>query len=128
ELGVAVALDDLRGHWRRLEIETPADVRFDARRKGRERADRARQLPDAYDLARAPHPGNIACRPRAPHPQLETQRPRVGVDPVRTADHRRAAVLLRARADRMHQAVEPLENQVAGLPHLDGLCRIDDVR
>ena len=46
QLGVAIALNDLRRDRRRLEAERPADVGFDRRRQMRERADGARQLAD----------------------------------------------------------------------------------
>ena len=53
QLGVPIALNDLRRDRRRLEPETPADIGFDRRRQVRERADRARQLADADRRARA---------------------------------------------------------------------------
>ena len=53
QLGVPIALNDLRRHRRRLEPEPPAHVGFDRRRQVREGPDRARQLADADDgLAR----------------------------------------------------------------------------
>ena len=64
QLGVPVALNDLRRDGRRLETERPAGVGLDGRWQMRERADRSRQLADGDDRrARA------ACaRRRAPAP------------------------------------------------------------
>src|SRR5689334_16327518 len=48
KLRMSVALDHLRCHRRRLEIQSPADVCFDRGRQMCERADGAGQLADRY--------------------------------------------------------------------------------
>jgi hypothetical protein len=47
---------------------------------------------------------------------------------VRAADHRRVAVLGRALPHRGHQPIDVLEDEIAGLAHLQRLRRVDDVR
>ena len=129
QLGVPIALNHLRRDRRRLEPEPPADVGFDRRRQVRERADRARQLADADDrLARARTRSTSRAELRVPERQLQAERHRLGVHAVRAADHRRAAMLERAIADRLGQRVEILQDDVARLAHLQRLRGVDDVR
>ena len=52
----------------------------------RERADRARQLPDADRLASALHALDVAADLGKPERQLEAERHRLGVDAVGAAD------------------------------------------
>ena len=127
QLRVTIALNDLRRDGRRLETQTPADVRFDRRRQVRERADRARQLADADRRLRALDAIDRALNFRVPERQLETERHRLGVDAVRTADHRRAAMLDRAIANGVAERVEILQHEAARLAHLQRLRRVDDV-
>ena len=94
----------------------------------RERADRARQLADGDDLARPLDARHVARQLRVPQRQLQAERHRLGVHAVRAADHRRAAMLLRARPHRLHQAVQVLQDQIARLAHLQRLRGVDDVR
>ena len=51
ELGVDVALDDLRGDGRGLNAQLLANVSLDARRQVRARADCAGNLADGHDIA-----------------------------------------------------------------------------
>ena len=127
QLRVAVALNHLRSDRRRLEPEAAADVRFDRRRQVRKRADRARELADGHRLAGTAHPRHVSRQLRVPQRELQTERHRLRVNAVRAADHRRAAMLLGALPDRLHQAVETREDQVAGLAHLQRLGGVDDV-
>ena len=46
---------------------------------------------------------------------------------MRAADHRRTPMLFGARVHRLHQAVETLQDQVAGFAHLQRLRGVDDV-
>jgi hypothetical protein len=47
---------------------------------------------------------------------------------MRAADHRRAAMLVRTRANGLHEAVEQLQEEIAGLAHLKRLRGVDDIR
>jgi hypothetical protein len=125
---VAVALDDLRRDRRRRQPEAAAHIGFDRRRQVREGADRARKLADADHLAGAPDAIDVAADLGVPKRQLQAKRHRLGVDAVRPADHRRAAMLERAVVDRFGEGREIGEHEIAGFPHLQRLRRIDHVR
>ncbi len=59
---------------------------------------------------------------------FQPERRRFGVDAVGAADHRRAAVLERARPDGRPERVEALEQHVARVLHLQGQRGVEDVR
>ena len=128
QLGVTIALDDLRRDRRRLQTKPLAHRLLDRRIEMRKRADRAGDFADADRLASAAHALDIAAKLGVPERQLQAERHHLGMDAVRAADHRRLPMLAGARLDRLGQAAHVLENQVAGLDHLQGLRRVDDVR
>ena len=128
QLGVTVALDDLRRHRRRLQAETLADPRLDRRIEVREHADRAGDLADADHLACPQHAVEIALQLGVPERQLHAERHRLGVHAVGAADHRRPPVLFGARPHRVEQLGEILDDQIAGLAHLQRLRGVEDVR
>ena len=66
-------------------------------------------LPTATIVARAQHAIEVALQLGVPERELEAERHRLGVHAVRAADHRRAPVLLGARAHRLHQRRRVLE-------------------
>ena len=90
--------------------------------------DRARQFADADHRAGPPDALDVAVDLRVPQRQLQAEGHRLGVDAMRAADHRRAAVLERAIAHGRRQRVEILQDDVAGLAHLERLRGVDDVR
>ena len=124
---MAVALNHLGCNRRRLQAETAADVGLDRGRQVRKRADGARELADRYGLARAAHTGDVPRELREPERQLQAERHRLGMHAVRAADHRRPPMLVGALPDGLHQAVEPGQDQVAGVAHLQRLGGVDDV-
>ena len=85
QLGVAVALQDLRRARRGLEAETLARDPLDLRIGVGVGADRARELADAKALDRADEALAIAVERERPAGELEPERRRLGVDPVRAA-------------------------------------------
>jgi hypothetical protein len=93
-----------------------------------EGADGARDLADRDRFAGAQHPVEAALQLGVPERELQAEGHRLGVDAVRPADHRRPPVLLGARAHRLHQRGEPLDDEVAGLAHLQRLRGVDHVR
>ena len=127
QLGVTIALNDLRRHRRRLQSELPADGRFDGRIEVRERADGARDFPDRDDGPRALQPLEVALQLGVPERQLQAERHRLGVHAVRASHHRRAAMLFGPRAHGVEQTFDVLDEQVGRLAHLNGLRGVDDV-
>ena len=127
QLGVAIALDHLRRDRRRRQTQRSTDVALDRRRQVRERADRARQLADGDDLARAPETHDVSSELGVPQRELETEGHRLGMHAVRASDHRRASMLQRPGVNGLHQPIEIGEEQVARLAHLDRLRGVDDV-
>ncbi len=104
QLGVAVALEDLRRGRRRLEAQPLARDPLDLRVGRRVRADGPGELPDAKSLERALDADAVAVELERPARQLQAERRRLGVDAVRTPDRERVAVLLGARDDRIERA------------------------
>src|SRR4029453_4019720 len=105
ELGVAVALDDLRRDGRGLETKLAAPLGFDVGLDVGEVPDGARELADRDRRARAPQAFNIAAGFGVPDRDLEAEARRLGVDAVGAAD--RQGVLVAARED-AERFLEPL--------------------
>jgi hypothetical protein len=85
---VAIALNDLGRHGRRLQAEPLADARLDRRIQVRERADRTRDLPHRDHPARAQHALEIPLQLGVPQRELQPERHRLCVHAVRPPDHR----------------------------------------
>ena len=129
QLGVAIALDDLRGDRRRLQAEAPADVGLDRRRQVREGADRARELADADD--RRGRARRARCRGRSRRTTAPASARTSSARRGRRACGRSSACAdarARGRGSRRSSAVEILQDHVAGLAHLQRLRGVDDVR
>ena len=99
QLGVAVALQDLRRARRGLEAEPLAGDPLDLGLGGRVGADGAGELADAQPLDRVDEPLAVALERERPAGELEPERRRLGVDAVRAAHAERLAVLLGAGDD-----------------------------
>ena len=84
--GVAVALDDLRGHGRGLEAEARADAFFVLRLQVAEGAHSAGELAHAHVLGCGVEARQIALHFGVPVEQLEAEGGRLGVDAVGAAD------------------------------------------
>ena len=88
----------------------------------------AGKLPDADDRTNvARHALDVPADFGKPQRQLQSERHRLGMNAVSPPDHRRLPVLERASRDRFRQRFEILQNQVAGLAHLQRLRRVDHV-
>ena len=70
----------------------------------------------------------VAVELEPPAEQLEPERRRLGVHPVRATHARRVAVLLGAPADDVERAVDSGEQQLARLAQDEGQRGVDDVR
>ena len=124
---MAVALDDLGREHGGFEGELFANGFLDARIEVGVGADGAADFADADTLAHfaeaLERAGEFVIHQR--HLQAETDRLRV--DAVAAADHRGEFVLLRADGHRLAQGEEIGFEQIAGLEHLDGDGRVEQV-
>jgi hypothetical protein len=92
-----------------------------------ERANRTRKLSNRNDFTRAPNAFHVARQLRVPQRQLETKGHGLGVNAVGPADHRRPPMFLSPVAYNCFQLVEELEDEVAGVAHLQRLRRVDHI-
>ena len=104
ELGVDVALDNLRGNGRRTETQLFADISLDARREMRAGADRAGKFADGGGFADAFEAFQRAAKFVVHQGQLEAERGRFGMDAVAAANAGREFVFARLRRDGFPQA------------------------
>jgi hypothetical protein len=124
----AVINSACRSRWMTCDATEPAaHLGLDLGIEVREGADRTRQLPHRHHVARPQDTIEIALQLRVPQRQLDAERHRLGMHAVGAADHRRPAMLLGARAHRLHQAGDPLDDEAARLAHLQRLRGVDDV-
>ena len=133
-----IASADISSAWRSRWItcdETGAGsspsrsqtARLDRRIEMREGPHGAGDLADRDDVAGAQDAIEIAPQLGVPERELEAERHRLGVHAVRAPDHRRHPVLVGARAHRLHQGADVLDDEAAGLAHLERLGGVDDV-
>ena len=128
QLRVAVALKDLRRAWRRLEPESLARDALDLGIDGRVLPDRARQLADSQPLDRPSDALTISLEGERPAGELEPERRRLRVDPVRAPHADGFPVLLRPVGHDLECTIQAVEDQGPGL--LDGQRqrRVEHVR
>ena len=127
-LGVAVALEDLRRARRGLEPESLAGDPLDLGICGGVGADGARELADPHPFERPGDASAVALEREGPAGELETEGRRLGVDAVGAADRHGLAMLLGARHDGGEGAVDPGEDQCAGIANLKRESGVEDVR
>ena len=123
-----ISLDDLRGLRRRLETETLTRELLQLWPCGRVRADGARELADPHPFQRALEPRTAAVELERPAGELQPERRRLGVNAVRAAHDQCLPVLLGPGDDRGERAVQALQEQGAGLLHLERERRVEHVR
>ena len=124
---MSIALNHLRRHRVRLQLQPTADIGLDRRRQVREGADGARNLADADDLARAAQARQVALQLGVPQRQLQAERHRLGVHAVRAANHGRVPVLVGPRTDGLGQRIDVPDDQIGRLDHLQRQRGVDDV-
>ena len=124
---VAIARDDLGGGGLDVEAEALEGDRLDARVDVPVRADGAGELANRDAAQGIGEPLAVAVELEPPAEQLEPERRRLGVHPVRATHARRVAVLLGAPADDVERAVDSGEQQLARLAQDEGQRGIDDV-
>ena len=125
---MAVALEDLRRARRGLEPEPLAGDPLDLRVGRGVRADGAGELADPHPFERPGDARAIALEGEGPAGELETEGRRLCVDAVGAADRQRLAMLLGARHDGGEGAVDPREDQRAGIADLERERGVEDVR
>ena len=128
QLGVTVALQDLRRARSRLEAEPLAGDALHLGLGGRVRADGAGELADAQALDRAHEPLPVAIERERPAGELEAEGRRLGVDAVRATHADRLPVLLGADDDGAEGAIETLEHERARVLHRERERRVEHVR
>ena len=99
QLGVPVALEDLRRRRRRLEAEPLARAALELGIGRCVRSDRAGELADPHPLERPRDPLPVPVELERPAGELQPERRRLGVHAVRAAHLEGRAMLLRARDD-----------------------------
>ncbi len=128
EMRVTIALNDLRRDRSRLQVHAPADVALDRGRYVRERPDRAGDLAHANLIDGTGKALQLAIEFGVEVRELQSERDRLGVDAVRAADHRRVLVLLGLFLERLEQAFEPRNDELARIDELRREGRVQQVR
>jgi len=128
KLRVTVALDDLRREGRRDEPEFFADVGLHAGVEVGMRANGAADLADADALAGLLEPFERARELVIHEREFEAECDRLGMDPMAAADHRGELVFDSADGNRLAKGSEVGSQNVAGLQHLHGDGRVEQVR
>ena len=128
ELGVAVALDDLRGESGGNEAELAADHLFHARVQVGVGADGSREGADADAFAGLLEPFDGAAKFVIHERHLEAEGDRLGVDAVGAPDHRGELVFVRFLGDGGAERFEVFQEHPARFVHLDGERGVEDIR
>ena len=128
EFCVAVSLEDLRRGGSRVEPQPFAGDSLDLRVGRGVGPDGAGELADPHPLQRVLKAVAVAVELERPDGELEAEGRRLRVHAVRAADLERLAVLLRQRHDRREGALDPGEDQRAGVADLERQGGVDDVR
>ena len=128
QLGVPVALDDLRRAGAGSSPSRSQAMRSTSGSIGRVRADGARELADAHPLerardARSRSRSSSNAQPASFSPNVVGSAWTPCVRPM----HERAPVLLGARDDGRERALDALEDRARRPPHLQRERRVDDV-
>jgi hypothetical protein len=127
QLRVPVALEDLRRGGSRLQAESLAGDALEIGIGRRVCADGARELADAHAVERARDTGACAVELEGPAGELDAEGRRLGVHAVRATHLEGFAVLLGPRRHDGQRAVEPGDDEGAGLADLQRERRVDDV-
>ena len=127
ELGVDVALHDLRRDRGRLEAKLAADERLDLWREVGVGADGAGELADGDAWLEGLESLERAAKLVVHQRHLETERRRLGVDAVAASDHRGELVPARLGGNDFAQAFHVGDENLHRLTHLHGKCGVDDI-
>ena len=104
-LGMSIALDDLGARILGPQAESRTDQLLDPRVDRGVGADHPADRPDAHRLAGAPEPLTVAIELEGHHRELVSERRRLGMHAVRSADHGRVAIGERPPLHHGEQAV-----------------------
>ena len=125
---MAVALEDLRRARRGLEPESLAGDPLDLGICRGVGADGARELADPHPSSARATRVAVTLEREGPAGELETERRGLGVDAVGAADRQGLAMLLGAAHDGGERAVDPGQDQRAGIADLQRERGVEDVR
>src|SRR5208282_1607666 len=127
ELGVDVALDDLRGDGCGTQAEFPAHGQLDPWRKVRAGADRAAEFADGDDFANH-HQSAQGARKLIMHQrEFEAKGRRFSVDAVAAANAGRELVFARLFGNGSAQALHVRNEEVRRLHHLNSERGVNDI-
>ena len=124
---MAVALDDLRGHFIHLEAEQVAHDGFHFRRKHGVRPHGPGELAHAHVVEGGGETGTVALEFGIEARHLEREAGGLGVDAVGAAHAEQTLMLQRHLLEHGEDAVERLEDQFAGFHHEQRTGGIHDV-
>ena len=127
EVGVAIALNHLRGHRCRAQTQLGADRFLDLGADVGEGADGARDLADAHVLRGGFQPLNVAARLFVPDGKFQTEGDGFGMDAVCAADLHRVLEFERAALEDGTQPFEIGQQDRRRLADLQRLRGVDDV-
>jgi hypothetical protein len=127
ELGMAIALDDLRRHRLRAQTEGGAHLVLDLGVDVGEVTHRAGELAHRHDVARPTQPLEIAPGLDVPHGDLEAKRGRLRVHPVRAPHRQRVAVAKREGPEPGPQTLLSLQQEIRRPAQLQRGGRVPDV-
>jgi len=127
ELGLTIPVGDLGRCGFDSDAESIADVGLDRRRRVRVGADGAGDLADRHGIAGAAHPPVVAFEFEGPRRELESERGRLGPDPVRPSHHHRVPVFERPISYHREQRNDPREQQVGGVAQGHTGGRVQDI-
>ncbi len=128
QLGVAVTADDLRRRRVRGQAKPAQDVALHVGADVGMGADRPRDRADADDVPGPRQAVGVALELGEPAGGLEAEGDRLGVDPVRAADHRRVAMLEREPADDLDEPRQLSLDDAGRVAQDDRGRRVEHVR
>src|SRR6267143_5717497 len=125
---MTIALNDLRGGRRRLQVQLAHHFLLSIRRKMRESADRAGELSYAHGFDCFLESSLLASNFVVEQRQLQSKCRWFRMNPVSPADDHGGLEFMRAFLQNIEQPLNIFENDGGGLSHLKSHGRVEDIR